>query len=274
LAAKGPWESEIHDGDVLVVLHAQITSTRTEMFEQNNVLATQRLVEVAKARGARFLVHVSSSVLHSRVVDDYVRTKRKQEEIIRSSGIAHCVLRPTLMYGWFDPKHLGWLARFMEKAPIFPIPGDGRFIRQPLYAQDFSKVIEWCIDERPDGSIFDLTGPDHVTYVEMIKAIRQTKGIRRLLVHIPVPLFRVLLQAYATISRNPPFTRDQLDSLAAEDDFYGVDLKEVFGVEPTGFASGIRATLTDERYGGILVGDPEDGREPNTNVLRRSPRDR
>ena len=31
------------------------------------------------------------------------------------------------MFGWFDRKHLGWLARFMTRAPVFPVPGHGRY---------------------------------------------------------------------------------------------------------------------------------------------------
>ena len=45
------------------------------------------------------------------------------------------------MFGWFDRKHLGWLARFMQRAPVFPIPGDGRYLRQPLYVGDLCNVI-------------------------------------------------------------------------------------------------------------------------------------
>jgi len=33
------------------------------------------------------------------------------------------------MFGWFDRKHLGWLARFMRKVPIFPVPDRGDFLR-------------------------------------------------------------------------------------------------------------------------------------------------
>ena len=41
------------------------------------------------------------------------------------------------MFGWFDRKHLGWLARFMCRVPVFPIPGSGEYLRQPLYVGDF-----------------------------------------------------------------------------------------------------------------------------------------
>ena len=75
-----------------------------------------------------------------------------------ASGIPHCVLRPTLMFGWFDPKHLGWLSRFMEKMPIFPIPGHGKYMRQPLYNKDFCKVIVHCMETQPNGDIYDIVG--------------------------------------------------------------------------------------------------------------------
>src|SRR3546814_21029014 len=56
------------------------------------------------------------------------------------------------MFGWFDRKHLGWLARFMKRVPVFPIPGTGRYMRQPLYALDFCDVIVACLRSRREGA--------------------------------------------------------------------------------------------------------------------------
>ena len=69
------------------------------------------------------LIHISSSVVNSKANDFYSKSKREQEELVINSGIPCHILRPTLMFGWFDRKHLGWLSRFMSKVPIFPIPG-------------------------------------------------------------------------------------------------------------------------------------------------------
>ena len=74
-------------------------------------------------------------------VDDYTETKKAQEALVAASGIKQVVLRPTLMFGWFDRKHVGWLGRFMQRVPVFPVPGDGKFLRQPLYAGDFADII-------------------------------------------------------------------------------------------------------------------------------------
>ena len=54
--------------------------------------------------------------------DFYVRSKTVQEKLISQFSSNILILRPTLMFGLFDRNHLGWLSRFMEKTPLFPIP--------------------------------------------------------------------------------------------------------------------------------------------------------
>src|SRR3546814_13071813 len=98
-----------------------------------------------------YLVHVSSSVVNSQAVDFYTESKKAQEKLVVEAGIPHATLRPTLMFGWFDRKHLGWLARFMKRVPVFPIPGSGRYMRQPLYALDFCDVFVACLRSRREG---------------------------------------------------------------------------------------------------------------------------
>jgi hypothetical protein len=57
---------------------------------------------------------ISSSVVNSMAVDNHTETKKAQETLVAACGISQVVLRPTLMFGWFDRKHIGWLARFMS----------------------------------------------------------------------------------------------------------------------------------------------------------------
>ena len=253
VAEPGEWERLFDPQSIVVVLHAQITGKRSEVFVRNNVEATRRLLEAIAARGARFVVHVSSSVVSSVADDDYTRTKKAQEALVRESGLPHCVLRPTLMFGWFDPKHLGWLSRFMEKTPVFPIPGDGRYMRQPLYIRDFCRALVWAIEHQPRGQVYDVVGAHRIDYVDIIHMIKKVKGLRTLVVHIPVGLFRALLRTYALVSAKPPFTADQLDALAAGDDFKGVDTEAAFGFRQTPFEEAIRESYCDPRYSHVLV---------------------
>jgi len=253
LAEPGSWDSHLDPGSVVVLLHAQITGKFSEEFVRNNIEATKRLLEAIRARGARFIVHVSSSVVVSVAHDDYTRTKEAQEKLVAESGLPHCILRPTLMFGWFDPKHLGWLSRFMEKTPVFPIPGDGKFMRQPLYIRDFCRALVWAIEHEPDGRVYDVVGAQRIDYVDIIRLIKRVKGLRTRIVHIPVGLFSALLRTYAIFTSRPPFTADQLEALAAGDDFTGVDTEAVFGFRQTPFEEAVRESYCDPRYSRVLV---------------------
>ena len=253
LAEPGPWEELFDPETIVVVLHAHITGKYPDDFVRNNVEATRRLLEAIRRRGARFVVHVSSSVVNSVADDDYTRTKRAQEDLVRASGLRHCVLRPTLMFGWFDPKHFGWLSRFMERTPVFPIPGHGRYMRQPLYIRDFCRALVWAIENEPDGQAYDVVGDQRIDYVDVIRAIKRVKGLRTMIVHIPVGLFRALLKVYAVFSHKPPFTAEQLDALSAGDDFKGVDTERTFGFRQTPFEQALRESYCDPRYSHVLV---------------------
>lgn len=254
LAEPGEWQSALAGAAAVVQLHAQITGLLESDFERNNIEATRHVLAACQQHRVPYLVHVSSSVLHSVADDAYTRTKRAQEALVAASGISHCVLRPTLMFGWFDPKHFGWLSRFMEKVPVFPIPGDGRFLRQPLYNRDFCRVIIACLEQGIAGKAYDIVGAEDIAYIDIIRAIREAKDLLTLILPIPLVLFDALLRLYACFSARPPFTSSQLHALVAGDYFRGVDIAAEFGVQPTPFPEAIRETFTHPVYARIVVG--------------------
>ena len=253
LAEPGGWENAFAGAACVVQLHAQITGKRPELFVRNNLDATQRVLDAARNARVPYLVHISSSVVNSVANDDYTSTKKAQEKLVAASGLRHCTLRPTLMFGWFDPKHLGWLARFMAKTPLFPIPGDGRYMRQPLYERDFCRCIVRCIEDQPGGAAYDICGDTRIDYIDIIRTIKRAKGLRTLIVPIPYALFRWLLRVYALFSGKPPFTASQLDALSAGDEFRGIDTRRVFGVAQTPFEDAVRESYCDPTYGNIML---------------------
>ncbi|UTA54184.1 NAD-dependent epimerase/dehydratase family protein [Lysobacter soli] len=253
LAEPGSWEEAFAGAKVVVQLHAQITGKTRDLFDRNNIDATNLVLAAFKRHNVPYLVHISSSVVNSVATDDYTETKKLQEALVVESGVRHCVLRPTLMFGWFDPKHLGWLSRFMAKTPVFPIPGDGKFMRQPLYERDFCRCIAKCIEREPNGDVYDIVGDTRVDYVDIIRTIKRVKKLHTLIVHIPIGFFAFLLRTYALFSKKPPFTADQLKALSAGDDFKGVDTRAEFGVVQTPFVDAIRESYCDPRYSSIVL---------------------
>lgn len=249
LATPGAWAEAFAPGCVVIQAHAQIGGVDAAAFEANNIAATRHVL--AAAAGARHLVHISSSVVNSAARDLYADTKRTQEALVAASAIPHVILRPTLMFGWFDRKHLGWLARFMRRAPIFPLPGDGRYRRQPLYAGDFCDIVIACLQTgRADGP-HDISGLEVIDYIDLMRAVRAAAGLRTPIVPLPVWLFGALLDLYALIDRNPPFTRRQMQALRIPELFPVIDWPALFGVSATPLGVALARTFREKPWSDV-----------------------
>ena len=253
LAVPGGWEDMLADIDALVLSHAQIGGLDRSAFIANNITATENVIAAAKCHRVPYIVHISSPVVESMANDNYTETKERQEAIVLDSGIPCCVLRPTLMFGWFDRKHLGWLARFMKRTPIFPIPGHGRFLRQPLYSGDFCDIMIACIEQRRANEIHNISGLEKIHYVDLIKEMCAVLGARAVIVRIPYWLFWSLLRIYGWIDRDPSFTVHQLEALVAPDIFEVIDWPRIFGVKATPLATAMHETFQDPKYSEITL---------------------
>jgi uncharacterized protein YbjT (DUF2867 family) len=252
LAHPGSWEQALAGAEVMVVAHAQIGGEDRAAFEANNITATRNLLRAADAAGVGYIVHLSSSVVNSAARDFYTETKAGQEALVAASAIPQVILRPTLMFGWFDRKHLGWLARFMRRVPVFPIPGNGRYRRQPLYVGDFCDIIMSCIERRGTGA-YNISGREVIDYIDLIRAVRDASRSRTPILPIPFWLFRLLLRAYAMYDRDPPFTTKQLAALVIPELFEVIDWPAIFSVGATPLAVALTETFQTKPYSDIAL---------------------
>lgn len=253
LSARGEWQQQFVEGCVVVMLQAQIGGLDYLDFEKNNIEATKLILDTIKTVGGARLVHVSSSVVESMANDFYTNTKKKQEKIVIESGLDAPVLRPTLMFGWFDRKHLGWLSRFMQRFPVFPVPGDGRFMRQPLYVGDFCNIVISCIEKEIKSGIYNISGQEKVDYIDIIYAIKASTKSRTPVVKIPYSVFYVLLFLWGIFDKNPPFTVQQLSALSTHDEFELIDWPAIFQVRATKFEVAINETFNNARYSNVIL---------------------
>jgi len=253
LAEAGHWQRHFADADVVVMLQAQIGGNEYAEFQRNNIESTRQVLAALPAQRPPYLVHISSSVLDSSADDFYTNTKREQERLVLASGIPCLVLRPTLMFGWFDRKHLGWLSRFMKTVPVFPIPGNGRYMRQPLYAGDFCNLIISAIENRIVGQVYRISGHEKIDYIDIIRHIKRVTRARAAIIRIPYGVFHALLWLWARVDREPPFTTQQLAALVAKDEFEVIDWPALFGVPCTPFAQAIHETFNDPVYSNVVL---------------------
>jgi len=253
LAEPGAWQRHFETAEVVVGLQAQIGGNDYQEFVRNNLDSTRLILDAIKTNNVPYLVHISSSVVESVADDFYTNTKKEQERTVLDSSIPCPILRPTLMFGWFDRKHLGWLSRFMKKVPVFPIPGHGRYMRQPLYVGDFCNIIISCIENRVADGIYNISGHEKVDYIDIIREIKRATDAKALIIKIPYSLFYCLIWVWGRFDKKPPFTTQQLAALSTKDEFEVIDWPNIFGVPCTPFAQAIDETFNDPEYSKVVL---------------------
>jgi NADH dehydrogenase len=227
----------IDGAEAVVHLVAIPREARGRTFERTNVDGVQHVVEAATAAGARRFVHLS--VLGA--VDDaalaYLRSKWRGEQIVRASGLEWVVLRPSLLFGEGDGFFTLIRTTLTWWSPgVVAIPGDGSARFQPLSVDDLAIAVERSLAEpgRP-GHVYELGGPDYLTYRQIVDAVMRVTGKHRLKLNMPIPIISALTAVTDRILPIFPVSHDQVRSLRMPN-YTDLDAFErAFGVVPRPF---------------------------------------
>ena len=214
-----------------------------EEFERAMVDGTRRLVDAAKEAGVSRFVHMSA-LGTSEATKDYVPyygAKWGAEVALRESGLEHVIFRPSFVFAQ-DGGILPTFRRLARLAPVTPIIGPGEQRIQPIWIDDVVSYFVAALDE-PDASngTFELGGPDVVTWNEFWALLKETLGLRRPTVHVPLGLARVNAVVTERLPGNIPLTRDLLKMLEWPDNVVSSDeARETFDIEPVALREQLR----------------------------------
>lgn len=183
-------------------------------FDHVHRVLTMRVVEACHRLGIPRLIHMSALGARPDGATAYQRTKFIGEELVRSSGLRWTIFRPSLVFGPGDGFERA-VVPVMRRLPIMPVFGDGQARLQPVAVDEVAHCFVAAIERGAcDSQIYDLGGPEALTYDEVLLRMARALGLRRRLLHLPVGLSRVLV-AIAERFPSSPITRDQLTMLLA-----------------------------------------------------------
>lgn len=172
---------------------------------------TRVLFQCAYESGVKKIVHISvtNPSLDSNL--PYYRGKARQEELVKSCGVSHAVIRPTLVFGKEDilVNNIAWLIR---KFPMFPIFGDGSYRVQPVYVGDLAEIAVESAHQSHSFAV-DAIGPEEFTFEDFVRLISTeiSRQVRFLKVSPAVGIFAGKMIGYYL--RDVILTRDELEGL-------------------------------------------------------------
>ncbi len=201
--------------DAVVHLVAIPREQKGRTFDEVNVRGTQRVVEAASAAGVRRFVHLSVLGVADDPRLDYLHSKWRGEEAVRESDLEWVVLRPSLLFGPGDGFFRLVRTTLKWWSPgIVVIPGDGSARFQPLAVDDLALAVERSLtDASRAGSVYEIGGPQWVTYREIVDEVMRVTGMKRLKLGMPIPLISALTRVTDRALPIFPVSHDQIASL-------------------------------------------------------------
>ncbi|HBS50146.1 MAG TPA: complex I NDUFA9 subunit family protein [Rhodobacteraceae bacterium] len=198
-----------------------------------------RVARFAARKGVARMVHISAIGADVNSDSAYARSKAAGEQAVLEHMPGAMILRPSIMFGPEDA-FFNKFAAMTRYGPFLNIAGgDTRF--QPVYVDDVARAAEMGVLGTAAGGIYELGGPEVLTFRELMQRMLATINRRRIIVNLPRGLawpvafaFDMLQAATFGLITNGILTRDQLKNLGRDNvvagDARGFD---ALGIEAT-----------------------------------------
>jgi len=202
--------------DTVIHLVAIIREKGNENFNLINRRGTEIVIQAAKEEGVRHFVHMSAIGAQDNPAHPYLHSKWQGEQAVINSGLTYTIFRPSIQFGEGD-EFINTLAGVVKAFPLVPVVGSGAVLLQPISVEEVGAMVSLVVDDpRFGGRTIEIGGPEQLTYNEIMDTIEKTLKVRRLRVHLPLPMMKALTRMMEIVSPNPPAATSQLELLALD----------------------------------------------------------
>jgi NADH dehydrogenase len=178
------------------------------------VANSRALFEAARQAGVARIVHLSIANPSIDSPLPYYRGKALVEQALADADVRYSIVRPTWIFGGgrdILANNIAWILRHM---PIFVVPGDGRYLVQPVHVDDLAQICLGASHGDTDV-IVDAAGPDTMRFEELVRAISHALGRNRPILNASPAAMAALARALGLVVRDVVLTADEISGLTA-----------------------------------------------------------
>lgn len=207
-----------------------------QRFDAVQAEGADAVAKAAKQEAAR-LVQMSAIGADPNSGSAYGRTKALGEQAAFAARRDAVVIRPSIVFGPEDD-FFNRFASLARISPFLPLIGGGTTKFQPVFVGDVAEAIAKAVEgEAEGGKIYELGGPEVMSFRELLELTLDQIGRKRLLLPLPWTVARV--QAFfMEFMPKPMLTRDQVTMLETDNVVSGKAISEGrtlegLGISPT-----------------------------------------
>jgi uncharacterized protein YbjT (DUF2867 family) len=216
-------------------------------FEEDDRRGAANFAEAARASGVRRIIYLGGLGESSEELSPHLRSRHEVGEILRSSEAQVIEFRASVIIG-SGSLSFELIRALVERLPMMICPRWVATPTQPIAVEDILAYLQAALDwDGSESRVFEIGGPDQVSYGDIMREYARQRGLRRLMISVPVLTPRLsslwlglVTPVYARVGRkliegvrNPTLVHD-------------TTALETFDIRPRGLRDAIQRALVNE----------------------------
>jgi uncharacterized protein YbjT (DUF2867 family) len=215
-------------------------------FQRLDRAGAVNFAEAARRAGVSQIVYLGG-LGHDRDLSAHLASRQEVGSLLHGSGVPTVELRASIVIG-SGSASFETVRALVERVPLIVAPRTLETLAQPIAIDDVLRYLLAAIAlEEPTDGVYEIGGPDRVSYAELMREYARQRGLRRRLFTTRLLTPRISRRLVAVLApAHGQIASEMVESLRNETivDRYGA--VERFGVEAGGVSAAIEQALTRE----------------------------
>jgi uncharacterized protein YbjT (DUF2867 family) len=216
-------------------------------FETQDRLAAGHFAAAARAAGVQRIIYLGGLGEDGPDLSAHLRSRHEVGGRLRAHGVPVIEFRASIIIG-SGSLSFEMIRALVERLPVMVTPRWVRVTAQPIAIGDVLAYLREALVLKVEGSVIvEIGGPDQVSYGELMREYARQRGLRRLM--IPVPLLTPRLSSLWLGLVTPLYARvgrKLVDSLRHPTVVRDASAKRLFPIRPVGVREAMARALRNE----------------------------
>jgi NADH dehydrogenase len=177
-------------------------------FKNIHSIFPSLLAKLCKEYNLKHFIHLSALGINDAVDSEYAKSKLEGENNVLKNFPLATILRPSIVYSVDDNFTTNFMT-LLNRLPIFPLYYEGKTKFAPIHCSDLTDTINHIISKNIYSKIIECTGPEIISFKELLQKLLYLINKKRFLVPFPLPLAKFSARFFELLP-NPLLTSDQL----------------------------------------------------------------
>ena len=246
-------------------------------FEEKDRHAAENFGQAAGEAGVRHIVYLGG-LASGDELSSHLASRLEVGQILRDSGVPTTEFQASIILG-AGSLSFEMIRALVEKLPVMITPRWVSTRAQPIAVDDVVSYLVAALDHRPDTpNVYQIGGADVVSYRGLMAAYARVRGLRRMMVRVPVLTPRLSsLWLKLVTPLQAGIGRKLIEGVRNETVVTENRAQEVFAVQPKSVDESIRLALETEdkwfdqiRWSAELASPPPGRRDSRLKVRSRA----